>query len=92
MGDCRVGGPGAISVHAVSARRGVYRKFEGGDALDIHEDDIERVMCFAKPLDWAHSSVGKTVSGERQLNVLECCEYANALRADAVDITRSAMK
>jgi transcriptional regulator with XRE-family HTH domain len=33
-------------------------------------------------LDRAHSFVGKIESGERQLNVLEFCEYADALGAD----------
>jgi transcriptional regulator with XRE-family HTH domain len=36
----------------------------------------------------AHSFVGKIESGERQLNVLEFCEYANALGISAPDLLR----
>ncbi|AMN46664.1 hypothetical protein ACG33_06045 [Steroidobacter denitrificans] len=36
----------------------------------------------------AHSFVGKIESGERQLNVLEFCEYADALGASAPDLLR----
>jgi transcriptional regulator with XRE-family HTH domain len=36
----------------------------------------------------AHSFVGKIESGERQLNVLEFCEYANALGINAPDLLR----
>ena len=46
----------------------------------------------AKRLDRAHSFVGKIESGERQLNVLEFCEYADVLGADPADLLRSAMK
>ena len=46
----------------------------------------------AKRLDRAHSFVGKIESGERQLNVLEFCEYANLLGADPADLLRSVMK
>jgi transcriptional regulator with XRE-family HTH domain len=42
----------------------------------------------AKRLDRAHSFVGKIESGERQLNVLEFCEYVDALGADPVEIIR----
>jgi len=42
----------------------------------------------ARKLDRAHSFVGKIESGERQLNVLEFCEYADALGADAVELIR----
>jgi transcriptional regulator with XRE-family HTH domain len=40
----------------------------------------------AKRPDRAHSFVGKIESGERQLTVLEFCEYADALGADAAEI------
>ena len=46
----------------------------------------------AKRLDRAHSFVGKIESGERQLNVLEFCEYVEALAGDAPDIIRTVMK
>jgi transcriptional regulator with XRE-family HTH domain len=46
----------------------------------------------AKGLDRAHSFVGKIESGERQLNVLEFCEYADALGADAAEIIRTVVK
>jgi transcriptional regulator with XRE-family HTH domain len=46
----------------------------------------------AKRLDRAHSFVGKIESGERQLNVLEFCEYVDALGADAAEIIRSVVK
>ena len=43
-------------------------------------------------LDRAHSFVGKIESGERQLNVLEFCDYASALGVDAADLLRSVLK
>ncbi len=46
----------------------------------------------ARRLDRAHSFVGKIESGERQLNVLEFCEYADALGADAAEILRGIMR
>lgn len=46
----------------------------------------------AKRLDRAHSFVGKIESCERQLNVLEFCEYVDALGADAAEIIRSVVK
>jgi ribosome-binding protein aMBF1 (putative translation factor) len=46
----------------------------------------------AKRLDRAHSFVGKIESGERQLNVLEFCEYVDALAGDGPDIIRTVMK
>jgi transcriptional regulator with XRE-family HTH domain len=36
----------------------------------------------ARRLQRAHSFVGKIESGERQLNVLEFCEYVEALGAE----------
>jgi transcriptional regulator with XRE-family HTH domain len=42
----------------------------------------------AKLLQRAHSFVGKIESGEHQLNVLEFCEYADALGASAPDLLR----
>jgi hypothetical protein len=36
--------------------------------------------------------VGKIESGERQLNVLEFCEYADAQGTDAAEIIRSVVK
>ena len=45
----------------------------------------------ARKLDRAHSFVGKIESGERQLNVLEFCEYADALGADAVEVIRAVL-
>jgi transcriptional regulator with XRE-family HTH domain len=50
----------------------------------------QRVL--AKRLDRAHSFVGKIESGEGRLNVLEFCEYADALGADAADIIRLVVK
>ena len=46
----------------------------------------------AKRLDRAHSFVGKIESGERQLNVLEFCEYADVLGVDAAELLRLAVK
>lgn len=46
----------------------------------------------ARRLDRAHSFVGKIESGERQLNVLEFCEYADALGADAAVLIREVLK
>jgi transcriptional regulator with XRE-family HTH domain len=46
----------------------------------------------ARRLDRAHSFVGKIESGERQLNVLEFCDYASALGTDAADLLRSVLK
>jgi hypothetical protein len=48
--------------------------------------------CLAKRPDRAHSFVGKIESGERQLNVLEFCEYVDALGADAAKIIRAVVK
>jgi transcriptional regulator with XRE-family HTH domain len=45
----------------------------------------------ARKLGRAHSFVGKIESGERQLNVLEFCEYADALGADAVEVIRAVL-
>jgi transcriptional regulator with XRE-family HTH domain len=45
-----------------------------------------------KRLDRSHSFVGKIESGERQLNVLEFCEYVDALAGDASDIIRTVIK
>ena len=45
----------------------------------------------ARKLDRAHSFVGKIESGERQLNVLEFCEYADALGADAGEMIRAVL-
>lgn len=45
----------------------------------------------ARRLDRAHSFVGKIESGERQLNVLEFCEYADALGADPVELIRAVL-
>ena len=42
----------------------------------------------AARLKRAHSFVGKIESGERQLNVLEFCEYADALGATASDLIK----
>lgn len=46
----------------------------------------------ARRLDRAHSFVGKIESGERQLNVLEFCEYVEALGADAAALIREVLK
>ena len=46
----------------------------------------------ARRLGRAHSFVGKIESGERQLNVLEFCEYADALQADACELLRAVMR
>jgi transcriptional regulator with XRE-family HTH domain len=40
----------------------------------------------AKQLRRAHSFVGKIESGERQLNVLEFCDYADVLGVDAAEL------
>lgn len=40
----------------------------------------------ARRLGRAHSFVGKIESGERQLNVLEFCELADALGVDAREL------
>ena len=46
----------------------------------------------AKRLDRAHSFVGKIESGERQLNVLEFCEYTSLLGVDPAEILRAVLK
>jgi transcriptional regulator with XRE-family HTH domain len=46
----------------------------------------------ARRLDRAHSFVGKIESGERQLNVLEFCEYADAIGTDATVLIREVLK
>jgi len=46
----------------------------------------------AKRLNRAHSFVGKIESGERQLNVLEFCEYAGWLGVEPAEILRSVLK
>ncbi len=46
----------------------------------------------ARRLDRGHSYVGKIESGERQLNVLEFCDYAAALEADAPDLLRMILR
>lgn len=42
----------------------------------------------AQRLRRAHSFVGKIESGERQLNVLEFCEYVDALGASAAELIK----
>jgi len=46
----------------------------------------------AKRLGRAHSFVGKIESGERQLNVLEFCDYADVLGANAADLLATVMR
>ena len=46
----------------------------------------------AERLDRAHSFVGKIESGERQLNVLEFCDYAQALGSDAAELLRRVLR
>lgn len=46
----------------------------------------------ARRLDRAHSFVGKIESGERQLNVLEFCEYADTLGTDAAELIRAVVR
>lgn len=46
----------------------------------------------AKRLGRAHSFVGKIESGERQLNVLEFCDYADALGVDAAKLLGFVLK
>ena len=41
---------------------------------------------FARRLARSHSFVGKIESGERQLNVLEFCELADALKVNPKDL------
>ena len=46
----------------------------------------------AERLDRAHSFVGKIETGERQLNVLEFCEYVQAIGADPAELLRGVAK
>ena len=46
----------------------------------------------AERLDRAHSFVGKIETGERQLNVLEFCEYVQAIGADPAELLRGIAK
>lgn len=46
----------------------------------------------AKRLGRAHSFVGKIESGERQLNVLEFCDYADVLGANAAELLGAVMR
>jgi DNA-binding transcriptional regulator YiaG len=59
---------------------------EARDAAGLSQREL------AKRLNRSHSFVGKIESGERQLNVLEFCEYVDALAGSAVDIIRTVMK
>jgi ribosome-binding protein aMBF1 (putative translation factor) len=43
-------------------------------------------------LDRAHSFVGKIESGERRRNVLEICEYTDAVEAGAAEMIKSVVK
>ena len=46
----------------------------------------------AKRLDRAHSFVGKIESGERQLNVLEFCEYVEILGVDPAKLLGTVLR
>lgn len=46
----------------------------------------------ARRIERAHSFVGKIESGERQLNVLEFCDYAETLGADPVELLRRILR
>lgn len=46
----------------------------------------------ASRLGRAHSFIGKIESGERQLNVLEFCEYAEVLGADAAELLAAVIR
>jgi transcriptional regulator with XRE-family HTH domain len=46
----------------------------------------------AVKLDRAHSFIGKIESGERQLDVLEFCELAEALDADPIDLLKRILR
>lgn len=46
----------------------------------------------ARRLGRSHSFVGKIESGERQLNVLEFCEYADVLRKDPSELLRQVLR
>jgi transcriptional regulator with XRE-family HTH domain len=47
--------------------------------IAVREAEVLSQRELAKRLGRAHSFVGKIESGERQLNVLEFCEYVDAL-------------
>ena len=46
----------------------------------------------ARRLKRAHSFIGKIEGGERQLNVLEFCDYAETLGCDPADLLRRVLK
>lgn len=46
----------------------------------------------ARRLGRAHSFVGKIESGERQLNVLEFCDYVSALNDEPVELLKRVLK
>jgi transcriptional regulator with XRE-family HTH domain len=46
----------------------------------------------AERLHRSHSFVGKLESGERQLDLLEFCEYAEILGVDAANLLRRILK
>ena len=46
----------------------------------------------ARCLERNHSYVGKIESGERQLNVLEFCDYATALKTEAPELLRAILR
>jgi transcriptional regulator with XRE-family HTH domain len=46
----------------------------------------------ARRLKRAHSFVGKIESGERQLNVLEFCDYVDVLDDDPAELLRRVLR
>ena len=46
----------------------------------------------ARRLKRSHSFVGKLESGERQLNVLEFCDYADILGCDPAELLRRVLR
>ena len=48
--------------------------------------------ALAEKLNRPHSFIGKIESGERQLNVLEFCELAEALNIDPTSLLRRVIK
>lgn len=46
----------------------------------------------ARHLNRAHSFVGKIESGERQLNVLDFCDYADSLGVDPAELLKRILR
>lgn len=81
-------GAGALARQLRSARhRALMRELAAArEAADLTQRDL------AARLERAHSFVGKIESGERQLNVLEFCDYADALDVNPAELLKRILR